>query len=113
MTLGVLGIVAGCLAGALIGAAVFGPIGAAGGLLIGAAIGGVTMRFFSAAAAQEEAHRPYKVVCPDCNEPVQVYLDPKEARDAVVLGGPQRVRGCDRWRGEVGCERQCEKQIVL
>lgn len=113
MSLGIFGTIAGVLAGAVLGGALLGPIGAGVGVFLGAIIGHVAMRFFNAAFVSEAARRPYSVDCPDCGEKVRVYLEPEEARQATLLNTKYRVRECPRWKGDPGCERQCEKQIVL
>jgi uncharacterized protein YcfJ len=113
MTVGIFGAVTGCLMGAVMGGALFGPVGAGAGVALGGLLGALAVRFFYAGFAEETAKRPYTVTCPDCKEPVRVFLEPNEASKAALLGDRHRVRECSRWKGEPGCERQCENQILL
>ena len=76
-------------------------------------MGALAVRFFNAGFVQEQSKRPYTVTCPDCKEPIRVFLEPAEASKTALLGGRHRVRECTRWKGEPGCERQCENQIIL
>lgn len=113
MTIGIFGAFAGGLMGALLGGALFGPYGAGVGLVVGGLVGHLSLRFFNAGFVQEAAKRPYVVTCPDCKEPIKVYLEPEEARTAAMTNSQYRVRECSRWKGQPGCERQCENQIIL
>lgn len=113
MTLGIFGTIAGMMMGALMGGALFGPLGAGVGLVIGSILGMLAAKAFNAGFVEQAAKQPYIVTCPDCQESIQVFLDPEEAGRAALFDGQQRVRECSRWKGAPGCERRCENQILL
>ncbi len=101
------GVLIGLGAGAVLGGATFGPIGAVVGVAFGAVLGASVLAIFAAAYLLELVKREQQITCPASGAPATVMVDPRRAVLSTMVSVQQRVIRCSRFDGSPRCEQPC------
>lgn len=113
MKAGFAGMCVGLFLGAMIGTAMFGPLGGAVGIIAGAVTGFVVITKLSVLFVREAAMTPFWVNCPETHESLEVTLDPDEAAHAEFWNRDQHIATCTRFEGKPTCDEACRNQLDI